>query len=241
MDIFQAGFLGLVQGLTEFLPVSSSGHLVLIQKLMPNFSQPGIVFDVLLHFGTFFAVIIYFNKKILKLSSKYWQYIAIGSVPAVIAGVLLKDIFEGMFRAGTFLLLEFLISGVLNLLVDQPAKKEKPLGMSNSFIIGISQAVSIVPAISRSGTTIFTGVKLGIKKEEVAQFSFLLSLPAILGANLLEIISHKSEIANFISINYFIGFFVAFVVGLVSIKLVYKFLEMNKFKYFGYYCILMVV
>ena len=239
MNIIQASLLGIVQGLTEFLPVSSSGHLVLIQKLLPGFSQPGITFDVLLHFGTLFSVLFYFKSKIFKLSMKYWLFIVIGSIPAFLAGFFFMDVFEEMFKVGAFLWLEFMVSGIFNLLVDYPVKRNKPLGITNSFVVGISQAIAIIPAISRSGATIFTGVRLGIKKEDIAQFSFLLSIPAVLGANVLELVSYRSEINNLFSINYFIGFVTALIVGLISIKIVYKFLEMNKFRYFGYYCIIL--
>ena len=236
MNLFQSLILGIVQGLTEFLPVSSSGHLVLIQKILPGFTQPGITFDVILHFGTLFAVLFYFREKIFTTSFKYWKLIVIGTIPAVLAGYFLRDVFENMFKYGSLLWLQFFISGAINFMVDPPQKKVKPLGATNSFLIGISQAISIIPAISRSGATIFTGVRLGIKREEVAQFSFLLSLPAILGANILEIVSHREEIGNVISVNYIAGFFAALIVGIISIKLVYKLLERRAFKYFGYYC-----
>src|SRR3989337_2277483 len=115
MNIFWAGVLGAVQGLTEFLPISSSGHLVLIQKFIPGFSQPGILFDVILHFGTLFAVIYLFRKKIFALTPKYLLLLVLGSIPGALAGFLFRREFEEMFKRGTFLGIKFLITGILKI------------------------------------------------------------------------------------------------------------------------------
>ncbi len=235
--MFQSVFLGVIQGLTEFLPVSSSGHLVLAQKLLPGFSQPGVLFDVILHFGTLFAVLIYFRSKIIKLSIRYIYLIILATLPAVLLGLIFQKQFENMFLRDKYLGLELIITGVLNLLVDIKPVRKTILNTKNSVLIGIAQAISIVPGISRSGATIFTGVKLGIDKKTAAEFSFLLSVPAILGANFVEIISYKSDFVSGLYTNYFWGFVAALIVGFLSIGLVFRFLEKNKFKYFGYYCL----
>ena len=229
--------MGAVQGLTEFLPISSSGHLVLIQKFIPGFSQPGILFDVILHFGTLFAVIYLFRKKIFALTPKYLLLLVLGSIPAALAGFLFRREFEEMFKRGTFLGIEFLITGILNFLVDIPSPVKTPLSVKNSLLIGIAQAVSIIPGISRSGATIFTGVRLGIDRKSAAEYSFLLSVPAIFGANLLEIFSQGFKDTSLPQGSYLAGFLVSFIVGIFSIKLVMKFLLKSQFKFFAYYAL----
>jgi len=238
MNIFSAVVLGIVQGLTEFLPVSSSGHLVIFQKLIPGFSQPGILFDVILHFGTLAAVFYFFRKKIISLSRKYVLFLVIGTVPAVIAGVLFRKQFELMFSNPRFLGYELLVTGLLNFLVDLPVKKKVNLNIKNSLLIGVAQGVAIIPGISRSGATIFTGVRLGIDRQKIAEYSFILSIPAILGANLLEIISYGSNGIGGSLLYYIVGFIVSFIVGIASIDIVMKLLMKNKFKIFGYYTVL---
>lgn len=237
MNLFSAIILGVVQGLTEFLPVSSSGHLVIFQKLIPGFSQPGILFDAILHFGTLAAVFYFFRKKIIRLSRKYIVFLVIGSIPAVLAGLLFRKQFELMFSNPRFLGYELLFTGLLNLFIDLPVKKKVNLNIKNSFLIGIAQAVAIIPAISRSGSTIFTGVRLGIDRQKIAEYSFILSIPAILGANFLEIISYGVKGIEDSLSYYFFGFAASFIVGIVSIGIVMRLLKANKFKIFGYYCL----
>lgn len=236
MNLFSAIILGIVQGLTEFLPVSSSGHLVIFQKLIPGFSQPGVLFDVVLHLGTLLAVFYFFRKRIFSLSQKYILFIIVGTIPAVLAGFLFRKQFETMFLDDKFLGLELIITGVLNFLVDNPVKERRELNVRNSFWVGVAQAIAIIPGISRSGATIFAGVKQGVDRQKVAEFSFILSIPAILGANLLELKSHGvGDIESSLPF-YIVGFGVAFVVGFASIGIVMKLLRKNKFKIFGYYC-----
>ncbi|OGM16016.1 hypothetical protein A2V56_01505 [Candidatus Woesebacteria bacterium RBG_19FT_COMBO_42_9] len=238
MDILSAALLGLIQGLTEFLPVSSSGHLVLAQSLIPGFTQPGVLFDVVLHFGTTFAVLYYFAKKILALDRKYLILLAIGTIPAGLIGYFFQSQLEAMFGNVSWVAIELIITGILNLIIDKLPSRKAVISIKNSFLIGVAQAVAIIPGISRSGATIFTGVSLGISKREAAEFSFLLSVPAILGANLLQIMTHGFD--NGIAVNsYMVGLIVSFIVGLASISLVFKFLEEGKFKVFGIYSILL--
>lgn len=239
MNLFFAIFLGIIQGLTEFLPVSSSGHLVLFQKLIPGFSQPGILFDVILHFGTLAAVLYFFRKVIVSLSQKYIIFLIVGTIPAVVAGLIFREQFELMFLQANYLGLEFIITGIINIIVDYPQKKKSELKMNNSFWVGVAQAIAIIPGISRSGATIFAAVRQGIDRKKAAEFSFILSVPAILGANILELKSHGFEsVGNLLPI-YFIGFLAAFITGFLSIGIVIKLLERSKFKYFGYYCLVL--
>ena len=235
MEAIYSLILGLIQGLTEFLPVSSSGHLVLAQSLIPGFSQPGILFDVILHFATLFAVLFYFRFSILKLKIKYLWYLAIGTVPAVVVCLLFKDSIEAMFLTTKFLGIQFILSGVINLLIDRTKQSKGEVTTKNSFVTGIAQAVAIIPAISRSGSTILSGVLQKVEPKKAVEYSFLLSVPAILGANILQIATHGVG-GGVLSVNYLLGFVAAFISGFFAIGVVFKFLLNRKFKLFAYYC-----
>ena len=239
MTFFWSIILGVVQGLTEFLPVSSSGHLAILQSLIPNFSQPGVVFDVTLHLATTLAVIYFFRQSILKLKAKYILLLIVGTIPAVVVGFLFKDFIEPLFGSVALVGTALLVSSLLNFLTDRQTAKIKIPSFLDSLIIGFFQAIAIIPGLSRSGSTIFAGSSLGVDKKEAAKFSFLLSVPAVLGANALEIYSHSSEIEN---IDYFVygaGFLAAFITGYLAIKVVIDLLAKNKFRIFAVYCLLL--
>lgn len=234
MNILISAGLGILQGLTEFLPVSSSGHLTIVQSLIPRFSQPGVLFDVMLHFGTILAVLVFFRKTILKISFKYLMFLVLASIPAAFFGFLFKHQFEAMFSNVKLVGFALLITGVINLLTHLAKKQAKILDAKKSILIGLMQAVAIIPGVSRSGSTIFAGVKLGLTAEDAATFSFLLSVPAVLGANLLEIISDHSGVMNWGP--YGVGMLFSFITGSLAIGLVIKFLKRGWFKYFAIYC-----
>jgi undecaprenyl-diphosphatase len=236
MNLIQSLFLGVVQGLTEFLPISSSGHLVIVQSLIPNFSQPGIVLDVVLHAGTIFSILIYFWKNLYILVKKYWIQIIVGSIPAGILGVLIESRIETVFESTMVVGFALIITAFLNFLTDKTKSTKSKVGFKSALFIGIAQAIAIVPGISRSGSTIFAGTKMGIEKKDAAEFSFLLSIPAVLGANLLQISKFKL-IDNDSLFIYLVGFVSAFISGYFAIKIVYKALKRNGFKYFSYYLI----
>jgi undecaprenyl-diphosphatase len=237
MNIFQAGFLGIIQGITEFLPVSSSGHLVIIQSLIPGFSQPGVLFDVYLHFGSLLAVLLFYYKRILKLEINYLVIIILASIPAAILGFILKDYIDLIFQSTKLVGGALIVTGVMNLKVDSNKESDVKINKKNGFIIGLFQAFAILPGISRSGSTIFAGTLLGLKREKAAEFSFLLSIPAILGANILEIFKNRSEVL--ININYIVGIICSLAFSFICIKIMLNILIKRKLKYFGYYCILL--
>lgn len=239
MNVFQAGLLGLVQGLTEFLPVSSSGHLVLVQSLIPNFSQEGILFDTILHFGTILAIFVFYFDKIKKLTFEQIKTLIIATIPAVIVGFLLKDHIDMIFQNTVLVGVALIVTGLLNIRTDMNRESADKVSTKNGFIIGLFQAFAILPGISRSGSTIFGGTLMGINKEKAAEYSFLLSIPAVLGANLMEIV--KAGGGFVIQQQYIVGFICSFTAGLLCIKLLLKVLSANKLKYFGYYCILIGV
>lgn len=239
MNLLQAGFLGIVQGVTEFLPVSSSGHLVILQSLIPDFSQPGILFDVFLHFGTILAVLVFFYKKILKLNPGEIRVLIIATIPAVIVGYLLKDTIDVIFKNTKLVGLSLIITGFMNFKTDMNKEITDIIDDKKSLLIGLFQAFAILPGISRSGSTIFAGTLLGVKKEKAAEFSFLLSVPAVMGANLLEIIKNRNGL--FMSWEYIVGILCSFVVGILCINILLKTLVAKKLKYLGVYCILLGV
>jgi undecaprenyl-diphosphatase len=240
MNIFHAFILGALQGLTEFLPVSSSGHLVLAQNLIPGFRQPGILFDTVVHAGTLTAIAIFYWRKIIRIERQYIINIVVGSVPAVILGLLIQGKIELLFGSVKLVGFALLVTAFLNFLTDKKIKSvkeegSKKISANQALIIGVAQAFAIIPGISRSGATIFAGVKTDINRKLAAEFSFLLSIPAILGANTLQLASHwgGGDLAFPV---YAAGFFSSVVFGLLAINAVLKLLEGVKFKYFAVYC-----
>lgn len=243
MNVFEAIVLGIVQGITEFLPVSSSGHLVLFQKMF-RIQQPTMLFDVVLHIGTLIPVFIIFWDKIFSLLKKPFQkysYLVIAAtLPAVVVALLFNDKIESLFDSGKFLSLAFIITGVILLYADSVKngnKDDKDISYLDSLAIGLMQAVAIIPGVSRSGSTISASLLCGLKKDTAAKFSFLLSIPAILGAAVLEI---KNVIGG--NTNEFIGiwpmifgFIAAMLSGYLSIKFMLKLIRESKLKLFSYY------
>jgi len=237
MEIISAVILGIVQGITEFLPVSSSGHLVIIESLGSFLNKPGILFEVVLHFGTLTAVLIYFRnslKDYLNINSLI--LLIIGTLPAVFVGLLFKNQIEGFFDNVKLVGFALMVTALINLATDYFANKNKKLSVmpKNALLIGISQAFAIIPGISRSGSTIFAAVAGGVDRKKAAEFSFILSVPAILGANFLEIISNESSFkASIIPLAF--GFLAAMISGYFAIKTVISFLEKRHFRYFSIY------
>lgn len=234
MTIVQSIFLGILQGLTEFLPVSSSGHLVMVQYFMPNFDQPGVLFDVVLHAGTLIAVFIYFRKTLFKLSKKYLYLLFLGTIPAILFGLTFKTTIEGFFINIELVGFALLITALLNLMTDYLKSKKQRISPKKAIIIGIAQALAIVPGISRSGSTIFIASKLGVDKEKAAEFSFILSIPAIVGANILQFYSYGPKIGGDIW-TYLTGFMAALIAGYFAIGVAIKLLLNKRFRIFAYW------
>ena len=238
MSLFSAIILGVVQGLTEFFPVSSSGHLVIAQSMIPGFVQPGVLFDVVLHGGTSLAVVYYFRERILSIKKKDVFVIAVGSIPAGLFGILFRSFFEILFAGIGVVGFALIISGAMNYFTDKRVARRRFVGITDAFLIGIAQAVAIIPGISRSGATIFTGTSLGVDRREAAEFSFILSVPAIIGANAVELLNHGS--ANGPGVGYYLaGFMASFGVSLLAIRAVTRLLVERKFRIFSVYCILL--
>lgn len=187
MTVFQALILGLVQGLTEFLPVSSSGHLVLLQRLLNvDLGGADMLFDITLHTGTLFAVCVVYRRQISQLFRRplkrlFWLIAA--TIPAALAGIFLGDIVEQVFFGGAFLAVGFAISAALLAGAQIYSKRSRatPLKLKHAAVMGVAQAVAVLPGISRSGATVAAGMLCGAEKREAADFSFLMSIPIILG------------------------------------------------------------
>lgn len=239
MNILESILLGVIQGITEWLPISSSGHLVIFQQFM-NLEVP-LFFDILLHFATLIVIFIVFWKDIVKILKafpsytnpygKMGWYIIIGSIPIGLAGFFLRDWIAGLFTSIKAVGFALLFTALLLFLSERFQNKRK-LKWYDSIIIGLAQAIALIPGVSRSGATISTGMMLGLEKKQVATFSFLLVIPAIIGATILEFSVSAFEF------NYIYGFVAAIVVGYFALKWLLKLIVKNKFHYFGWYCLI---
>jgi undecaprenyl-diphosphatase len=247
MSILQAAILGLVQGLGEFLPISSSAHLVLIPWLF-KWSDPGLTFDIALHIGTLIAVAIYFWKDWLKLitkgltdvrsaESKLFWYLVAATIPGAVVGFLLEKKAETIFREPILIATMLILLGVLLYLADRKSVKDIEMNritFRTSLFIGLSQALAIIPGVSRSGITMTMGLLMGLTREGAARFSFLLAAPIIFGAALVKLpflISNPS----IITINFIIGILVSFVIGIFSIGFLLRYVQTNNFLPFAWY------
>lgn len=241
-SIFSSVVLGVLQGLTEFLPVSSSGHLVMAKTLIGNLPEQGVLFESVLHAGTACAVLFFFRKEILSLTKTQIILLGIGTVPIGIIGVLFQDSIESLFNVESLLYVgvALILTSFINFGIHALPGKNKNITIKNALVIGIFQAIAIVPGISRSGITIFAGKTQKIDSGHAARFSFILSLPAILGANVLQIYKYSGSFS--VDSKVFIsGFLSAFISGALAIKLVLKLLEVRKFWIFGVYCFIVGV
>lgn len=240
MNIFTAAFLGFVQGITEFLPISSSAHLVFFQSILPGFTQDGVVFDIFLHVATTVAVLIYFRKRIFKLTKNEIGLLIIGSIPAAIIGIVFREPLEALFGSVFWAGVTLAISGVLSLFVDRATAVRTHMNWLDATIVGIAQAVAIIPGVSRSGATIFAGTRIGISRDKIAEYSFLLSIPAILGASVVQVMAHGIDVGDSLPA-YLVGSMIAFVTAFLSIGFLLSSLNTRNYKYFGYYAIVVGV
>lgn len=234
MQPYQAFILGLVQGVTEFLPISSSGHLAIFEHLF-GFEQSSLTFNIMLHMATLASVIIFFREEIRKLTKSDITYILIGTIPIVVIGVTLQSYIEQLFSSLAFIAMGFFITSIALFSTKFIAQQKQSLDSKKAFQIGLAQAIAIVPGISRSGLTVSTSLNLGLKKKTAFSYSFLLSIPAIMGAMGLEVI--KNGIDPIINISSIIGVITAFASGIIALALLKKLLLNSKLHYFAIYCV----
>lgn len=250
MEIIDAIILGIIQGLTEFLPVSSSGHLELGKAILgdQSLAEESLLFTVVLHFATALSTIVVFRKDILELIKgalkfewnedlQFISKIAISMIPAVIVGLFFEEQLEALF-GGNILLVGcmLIVTAVLLFLADKAKDTNKKVSFKNAFIIGISQAIAMLPGISRSGATISTSVLLGNDKTKAARFSFLMVVPLIFGKIAKDILSGdlSYDSGNMTSLS--IGFIAAFVAGLFACTWMISLVKKSKLTYFAIYC-----
>lgn len=230
MEVWKAAVLGVVQGLTEFLPVSSSGHIILFEKLL-RAPSGGLFFGVMLHAGTLIAVLFaYFSriKEILLRDRKMIFYLAAATLPAALVGFFFGDAIDELFFGGRYLPVFFALTAVLLLAAERRSKKPhllRPVGIKTSLIAGAAQALAVIPGLSRSGTTLSACIFAGTEREEAADFSFLMSIPIIAGAIFAELLKAFSGDAFAVQISWLslaVGTLTAAICGFFSIKLVQK-------------------
>ncbi|MEI7542032.1 MAG: undecaprenyl-diphosphate phosphatase [bacterium] len=257
MDYLHAIVMGIIQGLTEFLPVSSSAHLALYPKIFGVNSEllKSVAYDVALHGGTLAALLIFFRKKIIKLVFAFFQgissaknrqesdfkisiYIIAGTIPAVVVGYLFGDIIESTFRAPIYMAGMLIVFGLVLMLADKFGKKQKDMQnikLIDALMIGTAQVFALIPGISRSGITITAGLFAGYKRQDAAEFSFLLSIPVVLGAFVMQAKKFMKEgpVDNMVLI--ILGFAAAFISGILAIKFLLDFVSKKTFTPFVIY------
>lgn len=257
MTVFKAVILGIIQGIAEFLPISSSAHLILIPYLV-GWEESTLAFDVALHFGTMIAVLTFFFKDWWNLfigaikdvktqkqttNGKMFWYLIVATIPAAIAGLLLDDLIETVIRNKIWIIaLSLAIMGVLIYVGDkwasrhyQKETKFENITLKQAMIIGISQAFAVIPGFSRSGTTILAGRLQGISKEAITKFTFLLSVPVICGATILKVgdLTFTKEVI--------IGIITSFAMGILTIKFLLNYIKKHDFSIFAFYRVLLAL
>lgn len=250
IDILRSIVLGIVQGLTEFLPVSSSGHLEIAKFILGDdaVGEESLFLTVVLHFATALSTIVVFRKFIWDIISsafakdgKYSRlfvfHIVISMIPAVLVGLFMEELLEQLFNKNLVLVCSMLIiTGLLLYVADKAKNTSKKVGILESIIIGISQAIAILPGISRSGATISTSVLLGIDREEAARFSFLMVVPLIFGKIAKDLLDDTFTMSSVTPYEIGFGFIAAFLTGLLACTWMIALVKRSQLKYFSYYC-----
>ncbi len=250
MELFDAVVLGIIQGLTEFLPVSSSGHLELGKAILGDNSVPeeSLMFTVVLHFATALSTIVVFRKDIIELlvglfsfkwneQTKFSFKIILSMIPAVFVGLVFEEELEALF-GGNVILVGFMliVTGLLLFLAGRARHTGKAVSWKDALIIGISQAIAILPGVSRSGATISTSVLLGNDRTKAARFSFLMVVPLIIGKIAKDLLSGDLVVESTSSWPLIAGFIAAFVTGLIACTWMISLVKRAKLHYFSYYC-----
>lgn len=259
MEWFHAVVLGLIQGLTEFLPVSSSGHLAIFKAIF-GIDADNLTFEVAVHAATVLSTIVAFRKEIWDIfrgvfrfryneQMQYFLKICVSMVPVFIVGVFFKDTVTGIFGAGLFVVGTMLLVTAALLYVGEylsnrqaarasAAEKAqgKEIGYKEAFIVGIAQAFAVLPGLSRSGTTISTGLMLGVRKSAIAQFSFLMVLVPILGETFLEIVGGDVMSSGIPALSLVLGTLTAFVSGYAACRWMIRIVQKARLRYFSIYC-----
>lgn len=250
MDLIEAVVLGIIQGLTEFLPVSSSGHLELAKAILGDTSVPeeSLAFTIVLHFATALSTLVIFRKEVFQIFKGLFQFkwneetqfsmkIIVSMIPTAFVGLYFEEELASLF-GGQVLLVGFMlfITALLLLLADKAKDTTKNVSFVNSIIIGVSQAIAILPGISRSGATISTSVLLGIDRTKAAKFSFLMVVPLIVGKVIKDVSGGEINFQSSEIVPLTAGFFAAFLSGLLACKWMIALVKKSKLTYFAIYC-----
>ncbi len=250
MNWFEAIALGLIQGLTEFLPISSSGHLEMAKSIFGIDPEANFYFTIAVHGATVLSTIVVFWKEIIELISgtlkfkmndetSYVLKLIVSMIPVGIAGLLLKDKIESLFSGNiVFVGFMLLVTSTLLALAHFIKKRDRKIGYLDALLIGIAQALAVIPGISRSGATISTGLMIGNSKEKIARFSFLMVLVPIIGANFLEIMSGEINPDSTSTVIILIGFLAAFVSGYLACRWMIEIVKKSKLIWFSIYCVI---
>ena len=251
MELLEAIILGIIQGLTEFLPVSSSGHIELVKAMFDREDPFSDEMTIVLHFATALSTCVIFRKDILEIFQGLFQFknndqfkfsikIILSMIPAAIVGLSFENEITSLFNSNVLLVgLMLIVTGLLLLVADKATATKKKVSFGQAIIIGIAQAIAILPGISRSGATISTSVLLGIDREKAARFSFLMVVPLIFGKiakDLLDLIKEPAVTDNVSYLPYVLGFAFAFVTGLIACTWMIKLVKSSKLYYFSIYC-----
>ena len=243
MTIFQALVLGIVQGLTEFLPVSSSAHLVIIQYLFGLKGPALLVFDVVVHLGTLTALLIYFTNDFFpvpKIGVRMMGLILLATIPTAILGLFLKKVMEPFFTSLMPVAITlFVNSFILASTYWAPRRDQKEMHSPwDALWIGIVQGISVLPGISRSGSTVSAALWLKIKGEDAVRFSFFIAIPAIVGAAVLVLPKSASSFSSEMAVPMIVGFIAALISGLFAVSILFRVISKGKFHYFGFYTLI---
>lgn len=248
MSIINAILLGILQGLTEFLPISSSGHLEILSHLLGVNSEDNLDFSIVLHGGTVLSTIVVFRHEIWHLirglfkfrmnpETQYMAKIGVSLIPILVVGLLFKSAIEELFGGGLLIVgCMLLVTAVLLLFAGRKRDGGRPVGYFDAFIIGLAQAVAVVPGLSRSGATISTGLLLGNRREEVSKFSFLMVLIPIIGMNLLDAIKGDIGGSNLSAAVLLGGFMASFLTGVFACRLMIRIVNRGGLWWFSLYC-----
>lgn len=257
MQLLEALFLGFLQGITEFLPISSSGHLIIAEKIM-GIHLPGLTFEVFLHLASLLAVLFYFRKDILRLMQEFFLYsikkdpqykssfffslyLLVATLVTGVLGVALEDFLGENLKSMTTIGVSLLITGAFLLFIEKivhyGGRKEESMTFKDALVVGLAQTVAVIPGISRAGSTLVASLWLGLEKETAVRFSFLLSIPVILGSGLLMIPKMDMAALEMSSSALAVSFLASFFAAVAGIKWLIVFLEKSRLSWFAYYCL----
>ena len=253
LEISKAVILGIVEGITEFLPISSTGHLILVNQFIFFDKDFTVLFDIIIQLGAILAVLVYFFKKLWpctnnilknKETMSTWVKTIIGILPVIVLGTVLSGFIKEKLFNPWVVALSLLLGGFVIIFIENKNKKEhvismKDLSFKNAFFIGLIQCLSMIPGVSRSASTIIGGMVLGVSRSVATEFSFFLAIPTMLAASVYSLFKYKGLISSEQIYILIIGFMIAFIVALVVIKFLMNFVKKHNFKIFGYYRIIL--